>query len=103
MVEAIKLYLLGFLLGTSGVNDPNAIQIAKAQSEQPTVIVRMPVHNSYSTCLYSAKKQFAQCTTKTDKVVKKHTKSATSIFKKQRKCILEKEHNQSRCKIIFLK
>jgi hypothetical protein len=103
MVVAIKLYFLGVLLSAPGIADPNAIQIAKAQSEQPAVIVRMPALNNYKTCLHSAKKQFTHCTTKTDKSIKNHTKSATSIFKKQRVCSLEKEQNHSRCKSIFLK
>jgi hypothetical protein len=103
MVEAIKLYLLGVLLSAPGIAAPNAIQIAKAQSEQPTVIVRTPVLNNYKSCLYSAKKQFTRCTTKTDKSIKSHAKSATRIFKNQRVCSLEKERNHSRCKSIFLK
>jgi hypothetical protein len=86
-----------------GVADQNAVQIAKAQSEQPAVIVRMPALNNYKTCLHSAKKQFAHCTTKTDRSIKRHTKSATSIFKRQRVCSLQKERNHSRCKSIFLK
>ncbi len=86
-----------------GVADQNAIQIAKAQSEQPAVTVRMPALNNYKTCLHSVKKQFLNCTAKTDKTIKKHTKSAASIFKKQRVCSLQKEHNHSRCKSIFLK
>ncbi|MFT4577421.1 MAG: hypothetical protein ACI9UO_000234 [Nitrospinales bacterium] len=103
MVEVIKLYLLGILVMAPGIADQNAVQIAKAQSEQPTVIVRMPSLNNYKTCLHSAKKQFTHCATKTDKSIKRHTKSATSIFKKQRICSLEKERNHSRCKSIFLK
>ena len=86
-----------------GMADQNAIQIAKAQSEKPAVIVRVPVLNNYQSCLHSAKKQFLNCTAKTDKSIKKHTKSATSIFKKQRVCSLQKERNHSRCKSIFLK
>ena len=103
MVETIKLYLLGVLLSAPGIAAPNAIQIAKAQSEQPAVIVRMPVLNNYKTCLYSAKKQFTHCTTKTDKSIKNHAKSAAHIFKKQRVCSLEKERSHSHCKSIFLK
>lgn len=103
MVEAIQLYLLGILLSAPGIAAPNAIQIAKAQSEQPAVIARVPVLNNYKTCLHSAKKQFTQCTTKTDKSIKNHDNSATSIFKNQRVCSLEKERNHSRCKSIFLK
>jgi len=103
MLEAIKLYLLGILLSAPGIADQNALQIAKAQSEQPAVIVRMPALNNYKTCLYSAKKQFTHCTTKTNKSIKNHAKSAANIFKKQRICSLEKERNHSRCKSIFLK
>ncbi len=103
MVEAIKLYLLGILVMAPGIADQNAVQLAKAQPEKPAVIVRMPALNNYQTCLHSAKKQFLSCTAKTDKSIKKHTKSATSIFKKQRVCSMQKERNQSRCKSIFLK
>jgi hypothetical protein len=103
MVEAIKLYLLGVLVIAPGIADQNAIQIAKAQSEQPAVIVRMPALNNYKACLHSAKTQFTRCATKTDKSIKRHAKSATSIFKKQRTCSLQKERNHSRCKSIFLK
>jgi hypothetical protein len=103
MVEAIKLYLLGVLLIAPGIAAADPVQIAKAQSEQPAVIVRMPVLNNYKTCLHSAKNQFTNCTTKTDKSIKKHAKSAARIFKNQRVCRLEKERNHSRCKSIFLK
>jgi len=103
MVEVIKLYLFGLMISAPGTVDQNAIQMAKTQPQPVAIVVRTPALNNYKTCLLSVKKQFTNCTKKTDKSITSHIRSAATIFKKQRICTLKKERNHPRCKNIFLK
>ncbi len=102
MTGVLKLYLLGVLISAPGIADQNAIKMAKAQPESTAVIIQAPSPlNNYKTCLHTAKKQYSSCTTGIHKSMK--TKSALTIFKKQRKCEMKKEKVLSSCKKIFLR
>ncbi len=103
MTGVLKLYLLGVLIGAPGIADQNDTKLAKAQAGQATIVAEAPVLNNYKTCLLSAKKQFSSCTTKTNKSIQTSSKSAHSIFKKQRVCEMKKEESLSGCKKLFLR
>ena len=103
MIDALKLYLLGLFIGVSGGADQNREKITEAQSEPPAIVAKAPAHKTYSTCLLSAKKEYSTCTTKLDKSIKSHTRSAHTIFQKQRECEMKREKSLSTCKIVFLR
>lgn len=103
MTEVLKLYLLGFLISVPGVADQNEMETAKDQSEIAAVVTHEPALNNYKTCLISVKKQYSTCTTGLNKSITTQTRSAHTIFKKQRGCELKKEESLSSCKRIFLR
>ena len=103
MTEVLKLYLLGFLISAPGAADQNELNIAKAQSEQPAIMAQVPALNNYKTCLHSVRKEYSTCTTGLNKSIKSQSRSAHTIFKKQRRCEMKKEESLSSCKRIFLR
>ncbi len=98
-----KLYMIGVLICAPGVAHSQETKTLEAKPELAAVIVQVPPLNNYKTCLFAIKKKMASCKTDLNLSLKNNVDSAHTIFKKQRRCELNKEQNLSRCKKIFLR